>query len=144
MRYGLAVLMIAAFGTCAAAAPPPAAPDQIQIPPQLTDPATADRVADMMEAMSKALLSLPAGQLEAAAEGRAPTARERTMTVRDLGSRDDPKFERNFDRQIANARPVIRQTMEVFAKSLPAMNRALSEMAEQMRQMTDALPSPQQ
>ena len=144
MRFALAVLVAAAgLATPAAAAPPAAPPEQIQIPPELTDPATAGRLADMIQAMSKAFLDLPAGQLEAAAQGRPPTARERRMTVRDLGRRDDPNFDRNFDQQIANARPMIRQSIQAFAKSLPAMNRALSEMAEQMQEVAESLPQPQ-
>jgi hypothetical protein len=144
MRNSVFALCVAVSATSAVAAPPPPSEPQVQIPPELTDPAMADRLAGMAQALSKAFLDLPVGEVEAAAEGRSATPRERKMTVRDAGRRDDPDFDRHFEQQIANARPVIEKSMQAFAKSLPAMNRALSEMAEQMRQMTDTLPSPQQ
>ena len=55
-------LMFAATPALAqtASAPP------IAIPPQLSDPATADRLANAMQVLSRAFLNLPVGEVQAA------------------------------------------------------------------------------
>jgi hypothetical protein len=141
MRKALLLIPLAILAAPAVAAPPP--PEQIQIPPELTDPATADRLAGMAQALSKAFLDLPIGEVQAAAEGRPATAADRNITVRDLGRRDDPNIDRNVERQIANARPMIEQSMKAFSQSLPAISQALTQAADQMRQVADNLPRPQ-
>ena len=50
----------------------------------------ADRLDRALQALSKALLDLPVGEVEAAIEGREPTAAERKLTVRELERRNDP------------------------------------------------------
>ena len=54
------------------APPRPSRPATIKMPPQLTDPTTADKLASAMEALTKALLDLPVGEVQAAVEGREP------------------------------------------------------------------------
>ena len=56
------------------AAPP--APRR-QIPPELSDPAMADKLGRMLGALTRALMDMPVGEVEAAIEGRAPTAADR-------------------------------------------------------------------
>jgi hypothetical protein len=91
----------------------------------MTDPAMADRLARAMQALSKSLMTLPVGEVPAAVEGRAPTAAERKMTVRDLGRRDDPDFERKLQQQMANAKPMIEHSMKALTAALPAMMLSL-------------------
>ncbi|WP_196233195.1 hypothetical protein, partial [Sphingomonas segetis] len=67
MRAHLLLLPLLA---CAAPAIAQSAPRPPQIPPQLLDPATADRLTDGMQALSKALLDIRVGELRAALEGR--------------------------------------------------------------------------
>ena len=76
----------------AVARPPADKPDPIVIPPALTDPATADKLGAMAQGLSKAVLDLPVGEVEAAVEGRPVTPADRKLTVRDIGRRDDPNF----------------------------------------------------
>ena len=64
----------------------------------------ADRLGGMMQALSKAFLNLPVGEIEAAAEGRPATQADRRQTIRDLGRKQDPNFERNLDRDLATSR----------------------------------------
>lgn len=142
MRSLLILIPLALSAAPAAAQAPQPQPEQIQIPPQLMDPAMADRLGNMMQAMSKAFLDLPVGELQAAAEGRPATAQEKRITIRDLGRRDDPNFDRNFDRQIAEARPMIQQSMKAFAQALPAMTKSLSEVATQIERATANMPRP--
>ena len=135
MRAGFALipLSLCAAPALAQAAPPPA----IQLPPQLTDPATADR-----QAVSKAFLDLPVGQVEAALEGRRPTRVEQRLTVRDLGRRDDPNFDRKFEQKVAEARPMMRQSMKALNEALPGMIQGLQQAQESLQRAVANLPDP--
>ena len=129
-------------------APPPkatpqaATPRAVTVPPALTDPATADRLARMMQAMSKAFLELPVGEIEAAAAGRPATRADRRRTVREAGRAQDPNFERNFQRQIADSKPMIESSMKALAAALPAMMKGLGEAGRELEKSTAKLPSP--
>ena len=119
------------------AVPVQAAPQQIEIPHELTDPATIDRVTRMMDALSDAVLDLPVGEVQAAAEGRPATTQDKARTIRDLGATTA-----DIDRQIAQAKPAIDQGMKAFATALPSITRALSEAADTMERATANLPQP--
>ncbi len=152
MRATLLLIVLAATaGPALAQAPAPvktpraAAPapsSAITIPPELTSPATAERLGAMMQALGKAMLNLPVGELEAAATGRAVTPADRTRTLRDLGRAEDPNFERNLEGQLAASKVTMQAGMKAMAAALPAVSRALSEAAREMEQATANLPSP--
>ena len=141
MRCLLIAIPLAFVAAPAVAAPAPQ-PELIQIPSELTDPAFAARIARMTESLSKALLNLPIGEIEAAAEGRPVTEADRRRTVRDVGRLSDPHFERDLEQEIASARPRVESAMQAFARALPAMTRALSEVAEQVERATANMPQP--
>ncbi|HEU4809655.1 MAG TPA: hypothetical protein VFS69_03255 [Sphingomicrobium sp.] len=141
MRHMFLVLPLLAIAAPAVAQAQPQ-PEAIQIPPELTDPATAAKLANMAKAMSDAFLDLPVGEIQAAAEGRKPTAREERMTVRDMGRRDNPNFDRDINRQMAQAGPMIQQSMNAFAQALPAMNQALSQIAVAVERAAANMPRP--
>ena len=124
------------------ATPPPGSSEAIAVPPQLTDPATAEKLSRMMQAMSKVFLELPVGEIEAAAEGRKSTRADRRRTVRQLGRADDPNFERNFQREIANSKPMIEASMKALAAALPAMMRGMGEAGRELEKATANMPSP--
>ena len=128
--------------TSPAPAPSPLAPQTITVPPALTDPAMAEKLPRMMQAMSKAFLELPVGEIEAAAEGRPATRADRRRTLRQLGRAEDPNFERNLQRDIANAKPMIEASMKAMANALPAMMKGLSEAGRELEKATANLPSP--
>jgi hypothetical protein len=130
MRIGIVLLPLSLCAAPALAQPVP--PPPIQLPPELTDPATADRLTDAMQSLSQALLDMRVGNIRAAVEGRRATAAERRMTVRDLARRDDPDFDRHLSQQIAAARPKIRQ-------GIRAMNQALPEVTEDLQRAQDAI-----
>ena len=123
-------------------APAPAAPQTMTVPPALTDPAMADRLARMMQAMSKAFLELPVGEIEAAAQGRPATRADRRRTVRQVGGSEDPNFERNLQRDLANSKPMIEASMKAMAAALPAMMKGLSDAGRELEKATSNLPSP--
>ena len=120
----------------------PASPAEPKIPPQLLDPRIADRLADTMQSLSKALLDLPVGEVQAAVEGREPTAAEKKLTVRDLGRRDDPDFDRNFRQRIAQARPAIEKGMKAMSAALPAIGKAVDDASRAIDRAAANMPDP--
>lgn len=135
-----ATLVVLPFALCAA--PALAEPAQVTIPRELTDPATADRLAGMMQALSKALLDLRVGDLKAAAEGREASPAEKRMTVRDMARKDDPSFDRNFRQQIAQAKPMIQQSMRALSTALPAMMQGLEQASKAIERAAANMPDP--
>jgi hypothetical protein len=113
-----------------------------KVPPQLLDPRMADRLADTMQSLSKALLNLPVGEVQAAVEGREPTAADKKLTVRDLGRRDDPNFDKNFRQQIAQARPAIEKSMKAMSAALPAIEKALDDAGRALDRAAANMPDP--
>lgn len=142
MRISVFVAPLALIASPALAqqpAPAPApAPQQIVVPPELTDPQMADRLGDMMQAMSKAFLDLPVGEIAAAAEGREPTRADRRRTVRS----ETRMSERELKQRIDQARPAMQASMKALAEALPAMMKGLTEAAESMERATANLPQP--
>jgi hypothetical protein len=133
MRIRLVLLPLSLCAAPALAQPvPPPRPPAIQLPPELTDPATADRLTDAMQSLSQALLDMRVGNLRAALQGRPATPAERRMTVRDLARRDDPDFDRRLHQQIAAARPKLQQ-------GIRAMNQALPEVTEDLQRAQAAI-----
>ena len=133
----LAALPLALAAAPVAAAPAPG-PEQIRTPPELSDGEFVGRITGMTEALSKALLDVPVGEIEAAAEGRAPTDADRNRTIGDVGRISG----QDLERQIARARPQLEAAMQALAKALPAMTKALSRAAEEVERATANLPQP--
>lgn len=143
MRAFQLILPLALVASPALAQSRPAPPPEtITVPPEITDPATFDRLGGMMHALSKAFLNLPVGEIEAAAEGRPVTRADRGRTLGELGRRDDPNFERNLDRDIEASRGAMQASMKAFTAALPAVNRSLAEARRAIEQVTANLPSP--
>jgi hypothetical protein len=138
MRAHLLILPLLACAAPALAQPAPPPPP----PPQLLDPATADRLADGMQALSEALLDIRVGELQAAIEGREATAAEKKLTVRDLGRRDDRDFDRHLREQIAATKPVIAQSMKALNEALPGMMQGLEQARESLERATANMPDP--
>jgi hypothetical protein len=136
MRTNLIILPLLLCATPAVAQP--AAPP----PPQLTDPAMADRLANAVQTVSDALLDMRVGGLKAAAEGRVATPAEKRMTVRDLARRQDPNFERDLHRQIAEARPMVRQSMKALNDALPAVMQDLEHAKQSLDRAIANMPDP--
>lgn len=128
-----------------AAAPTPAqttAAETTAVPPELTDPRMAERLGAMMQALSKAFLNLPVGELEAAAEGRPATAADKKRTVREVGRSEDPDFERDLDQTLAASRAGMQASMKALAAALPAMMKGLAEASRELEKATANMPSP--
>ncbi|MCA1653480.1 MAG: hypothetical protein LC656_04680, partial [Sphingomonadales bacterium] len=85
MRHVLLLVPALLIAAPAVAAPPPVAaqPAPIAIPPGLTDPAIAEQLGRVAGVLTKSLMNLPVGEMEAAIEGRPATQADRAKTVRD-------------------------------------------------------------
>jgi hypothetical protein len=120
----------------------PVAAEPLKVPPELTDPAMADKLARSMDAMSQAMLDLRVGAVQAAIEGREATAAEKKLTVRDLGRREDPNFDRNFRERMAQVKPTIERGMKVLSEALPAMTKGLDEASRAIERAAANMPDP--
>ncbi len=141
MRLALALLpfAICAVPALAQDAPPtaPAAPKPLQVPPE-----TVDRLADSMQSLSQALLDMKVGGVQAALEGRKATRAEGKLTVRDLGRRNDPNFDRNIEQQIASARPMLEQSVRALNEALPQITQDLQNAQRSIERAISNLPDP--
>jgi hypothetical protein len=149
MRTSLILLplLLAASPAFAQPAAPVTAPPQAKDPTAemqrvLNDPAMADRLANMMQALSKAFLNLPVGEVQAAVEGRKPTVAERRMTVRDIERRDNPDFDRDFQQRMAQAKPMIQQSMTAMSQALPGIMKGLQQAGQALERAAANMPDP--
>ena len=133
MRTALALLPLALLAAPAAAAPPPP-----QVPPQLSDPATIDRLTNAMQALSHAMMNLPVGQIQAAVEGRPVTPADRNRTLRDI----EPGLDRDVQAQIAQARPRMQASMKALTEVMPAMMQSLHEAKKALDRAEANMPDP--
>ena len=124
------------------AAPAAAEPAPIQLPRELTDPATAQKLATAMQMLSQALLNVKIGGVEAALEGREATPQEKNMTVGDMARRKDPNFDRHFQQQIATVGPQLQRSMRALNEALPPMMQSLKEAKKAMERAAANMPDP--
>ena len=136
MRTSLALIPLLAIAGPAMAAPPP------QLPPQLTDPATAQRLTNVMQALSNAFLNVKVGGVEAAIEGREASPQEKNLTVRDMARRDDPNFDRNLQRQIAEVGPTMQRSVSALNQAMPEVMKSLHEAKKSLERAAANMPDP--
>ena len=142
MRKSLILLPLLFAATPALAERPATSPATIKVPRELTDPATANRLAKTMQGLTDALLDLKVGEIQADAEGREATPAERRLTVRDMERRKDPNFERNLRRQVADAGPRIEQGMKALSDAMPAIMKALDDASRAIDRAAANMPDP--
>jgi hypothetical protein len=142
MRKSLIVLPFLVGAAPALAQPAPSGRDTAEIQRVLADPSVADRLADTVQGLSNALLDVPVGQVQAAIEGHPATQAERHRTVRDIARKEDPNFDRNLQRQIAQAKPMVRQSMRAMSDALPAVMQSLEQASRAIERVTANMPDP--
>ena len=117
----------------------PAARAERQIPPELADPAIADSLTRALVPLSRALMDLPIGELEAAIEGRQETDADRRKRVRDeIG----PEGERELVTQVARAGPQMRAMQKALVSSLPPIMASLEGVERELERAVANLPDP--
>lgn len=133
---------VLALSTVFIAAPAVAQPVAPQLPPVLTDPASAQRLTGVLDAITDAVLSMRVGEVRAAMEGRAATPQERAMTVRDMARRDDPDFDRHLHGKLAAVAPTIQQSAQAVNRALPQVLRSLDDAQRSIERAVANLPDP--
>ena len=136
MRIYLALIPLLVIAGPAMAAPPP------QLPPQLTDPATAQRLTNVMQTLSNAFLNVKVGGVEAAIEGREASPQEKNLTVGDMARRDDPNFDRNLHRHIAEVGPTMQRSMSALNQALPEVMQSLHDAKKSLERAAANMPDP--
>ena len=120
-----------------ATAAPDAAPD---LPKEFSDPAMAGKLGKMADALTRALMDMPVGEIEAAVEGREPTAADRTKRVRDhVGG---PDVERRVEAQAAQSGRMMQAGAQAMVKALPAIMKALEGVEAELGRAVSNLPDP--
>ncbi|HEY4071346.1 MAG TPA: hypothetical protein VGM04_07305 [Sphingomicrobium sp.] len=132
-------LTVCATPVLAQSVPPaaPAAPPALQVPPE-----AVDRLADSIQSLSQVFLDMKVGGVQAALEGRKASRAERDLTVRDLGRRNDPNFDRNIEQQIALARPKLEQSVRALNETLPEITQDLQDARRSIERAIANLPDP--
>ncbi len=133
MRALMVLAPLVMLAAPAAAAEPE---KDFEIPAELTDPAMAETLGRMLGSVTRVMLDLPVGELQAAVEGREASTADKRRTIRDMAGRD-PDIERKVERQVADAVPRMQAAMKAMAASVPAMARTLEQAAEQMEGSID-------
>jgi hypothetical protein len=113
-----------------------------QLPPELTDPATGQRLAGAMQALSHAFLNVRIGEVQAALEGREAGPQERNVTVGDLARRDDPDFDRHLQQNMANIGPTMQRSMQALNRALPEIARNLKDAQKSLERAVANMPDP--
>ena len=132
----LALLPLALVASPALAAPK----ETPKLPPEFSDPAMADKLGKMMGALTRALMDMPVGELEAAAQGREPTPADKAKRVRDhIGG---PNAEREVEAQVAASGRQMQVMTKALVDSLPSLMSALGEMESRLERATANLPDP--
>lgn len=138
MRNALILLplLVCASPALAQAAPGP------QLPPELSDPATFQRLNAQMQALSHALMDVRIGGVEAAVEGREATPAERRMTIGDLARRKDPQFDRHLQQQMAAVGPQVERSVTAINRSLPEIMRSVADARRSIDRALANMPDP--
>jgi hypothetical protein len=118
-----------------------AAPKEVpQLPREFTDPAMADKMGKLAGALTRALMDLPVGELEAAVQGREPTAADRSKRVRDeIGGQ---QAERQVEAQVAQSGRQMQAMSKALVASLPSLMAALDDVEKNLERAAANIPDP--
>ncbi len=120
--------------------PAAAAPADRNIPPELSDPAMADKLGRMMGSLTKALMDMPVGELEASLQGREATAADKNKRVRDaIGG---PDAEKRVEAEVAASGRQMQAMTKALVASLPAIMASLEGVERDLERVTANLPDP--
>jgi hypothetical protein len=111
-----------------------------QLPPEFSDPAMADKLGKMAGALTRALMDMPVGELEAAAKGREPSAADRGKKVRDMVG--GPDAERNVEAQVAKSGKQLQAMGKALSDSLPSIVAAMDDVEKNLDRVTANIPDP--
>jgi len=130
----LPALLIATPAVAAQSGPP------VAIPPVLADPALADNLGRVAGVLTRSLMNLPVGEIEAAIEGRPVTPADRAKTVRD--SVGDPYLDQRIAAEAASSGRTMQAAAKALVGSLPAIMRSLEGAKAELERAIGNLPDP--
>lgn len=136
MRALVAFACLALGAAPAVAAEPSTNGSDFTIPPEITDPAMGETLGEMFGALTKAVMDMPVGEMQAAVEGRPATPADKARTMRDMAGRS-ADLERQVQTQVAQSVPRMQAGLKAMAASLPGMMKALKQAAEDMEDSLD-------
>jgi hypothetical protein len=135
MRSIALALPVLLAATTAVAQPARVAPQVQQV---LADPATAERLTNVMQSLSKALLDVRVGDVRAALEGRTPSAADHRRTIGSETGMSDAQLRA----RIAAARPVVEQSIRTLNEALPAVLGGLQQAQQAIDRAAANMPDP--
>ena len=139
MRLHLLALPLAAAAAAPVAAQEPApTADEMRLPPEMSDPRLADRLVDTLQVLSKAFLSLPAGEVEAALEGRPATSADRTRTI----ASETGLTENELKRKLDESRPAMKGAQKALIAAIPPMMKGFAEAQKEFEKAAANMPQP--
>ena len=137
MRYLIFALPMMFAAVPAAAQQAPVAP---AMPKALEDPALPQKLGRVTEALTRSLMNLPVGEIEAAVEGREPTPADRAKRVRDsVGDRD---IERQVGAQAEASGRAMQAASKALVASLPSIMAALEQAQQGLERAVANIPDP--
>ena len=139
MRLHLLALPLAAAAAAPVAAQETApTADEMRLPPEMSDPRLADRLVDTLQVLSKAFLSLPAGEVEAALEGRPATSADRTRTI----ASETGLTENELKRKLDESRPAMKGAQKALIAAIPALMKGFAEAQKEFERAAANMPQP--
>ena len=140
MRKLLFVALLASAAPAMAQPPsrPPAPQRPVDLPPEIADGRVVDQLGTMVGAVSKALLNLPVGEVEAAIENRPVTREDRRRTVGSESGMD----ERDVAQSVEESKVAVKAGGQAIARSLPVIRDALNRAGDEIARATANLPQP--
>ena len=137
-------LYVAALFASLAVAPAFAAPRPAPsiVPPELSDPALPDKLGRMSGALTRAVMDMPVGELEAAIENRPVTPADQARRVRDVAARGDPNVERRIAAETAASGRAMQAMTRSMVASLPAILASLGNVQAEIEKAVANLPNP--
>ncbi|NJC04367.1 hypothetical protein GGQ97_000160 [Sphingomonas kaistensis] len=113
-------------------------PGYAQLPPEIANGGAVDQIGNMVGAVTRALLDLPVGELEAAVENRPVTRQDRQRTVRSVTGTD----ERDVTAGIEQSKGAVVAGGRAMARTLPVIREALNKAGEEIERATANVPQP--
>ena len=134
-------ILLIAIPLVLAAAPAQAAPREApQLPPELTDPAMADKLGRVAGVLTKSMMDLPIGEVEAAIEGRPATPADRAKRVRD--EVNDPYLEQRVAAGATQSGRTMQAATKALVASLPVIMGALGQVEQELERAVANIPDP--
>lgn len=114
----------------------------IQLPPELTDPQSAMKLAAKLQALSNAVMHIRVGDVSAALDGREASPQERNTTIGDLVRRKDPNFDRQVQEKVASIGPKVMRGMLTVQRTLPQVMHDVDDAQKSLERAVSNLPDP--